>query len=106
MSQQGHSPNGLEERIRALFDPCPPGVPVCEPPEDSPYRLNSEIAEIPLEIPGASGAPEAEDAADAWLATPNAVFGGRCPRVFLDGTDEEQAFIEGVIESIEGGAFS
>ena len=92
----------LESRIRELF---------CENQDSGrtsnltgeckkPFCKRDSIEE--LNIPAAMGLPPM----DSWLDTPNPSFGGKCPRSFLDGTDEQGTFLSGIVDSIEDGAFS
>ena len=46
------------------------------------------------------------DAADEWLDMPSPTFGGQSPRHFLNGTESQRAFLAGIVDSIEDGAFS
>ena len=46
------------------------------------------------------------EAAAVWLNTPSPTFGGLCPKKFLEGTDDERAFFDGILSSLEDGAFS
>ena len=41
-----------------------------------------------------------------WLDTPNQRFGGGRPREFLDGDGRRRAFLSGVLDAIEDGAFT
>lgn len=101
-------PNGdqLRERIHVLFGVAPP--PEVPYDYDSPYAApDANIEEFDIQFPTADGAPvEPEKAEAIWLATPSPVFGGRCPRNLIDGTDEERAFLASILSSIEDGAFS
>ena len=111
-------------RIVTLF-----GAPVdtsaaAAPAPDSPYSAAAEVAEVePVDISEevvaflraqfgndrVAGELNPEAAAEAWLGTPNPAFGGLCPRDFLEeegATDDQQAFLNGVLSSLEDGAFS
>lgn len=101
----------LEMRIVALFGTvAPDGNAVTD--GNSPFDTTNELAafEIPLALTAPSDdvseEPDACEAAAQWLDTPNATFGGACPRTFLQGTEEERTFLAGIVASIEDGAFS
>ena len=92
----------LESRIRELF---------CENQDSGKASNYTEECNKPfsrqdpieiLSIDSVIGLP----LMDSWLDTPNPSFGGKCPRSFLDGTDEQRTFLSGIVDSIEDGAFS
>ena len=97
----------LVGRIQALFGgpsahddvvPLVAGSPYAEPGDSKPFDVD---------IPGFGTQPAApKDAAMAWLDTPNPTFGGLCPRLFVNGTDQQRAFLAAVLSSLEDGAFS
>ena len=41
-----------------------------------------------------------------WLDTPNQRFGGGRPREFLDGDGRRRAFLSGILDTIEDGAYT
>ena len=106
-------------RIVTLF-----GAPVdtsAAPAPDSPYSAAAEVEPVDIseEVVASlraqfgngrvAGELNPEAAAEAWLGTPNPAFGGLCPRDFLEeegATDDQQAFLNGVLSSLEDGAFS
>ena len=50
-----------------------------------------------------------EDAAqrvNQWLDTPNPLFGDKCPRAYMCGSEEERSFVERIVGAIEQGSFS
>ena len=109
MDQQAPPIDELKARIHALFRPDPPARSVEVPPADSPYCLAPTIGDFEVVIPEhvrQSAASDDQDPADAWLDTPSAVFGGDCPRDFLNGNDTKRTFLYGIVCSIEDGAFS
>jgi hypothetical protein len=62
--------------------------PSSGPPSRS--ELEGEVAEVVMH-PG------------LWLDTPNDLFGGRAPREFLDGGDEERALLHDVLQAARFG---
>ena len=74
---------------------------------DSPYVSSKHIESFDVELRGrdAESVDPAKIAA-AWLTTPNPSFGGLCPQNFMDGTDDQRAFLAAFLSSIEDGAFS
>ena len=96
----------LVERIRVLFG----GVP-CEPapaPPKSPYASTGGVDTFQVEDMPRSNAQPADpnEAANAWLNTPNPTFGGLCPKIYLHGKPDQRAFLDAVLSSLEDGAFS
>ncbi len=93
----------FSQRIDKLFGVGQDLDQAVEPPDlskevaDSLARFGISVAEKP----GPAAA-----AVRAWLDTPNPTFGGCCPRAFLNGTDDQKAFLDGVLSSLEDGAFS
>ena len=49
---------------------------------------------------------DADTLSNFWLDSPNPTFGGKCPRTFLNGNDEQQCFLSGIISGFEDGSFS
>ena len=105
-------PTQLEARIRRLLGGEERSWEEAPPPPVSPYRIapNVEEFDIPL-APGARVEEDLEvdterDAADEWLDMPSPTFGGQSPRYFLNGTESQRAFLAGIVDSIEDGAFS
>ena len=96
----------LFERIRALFGIVPRET--ATPTSDSPYASGDDIESFQIEhMPLAGGKPaDATEAATAWLNTPNPTFGGFCPKIYLDGSPDQRAFLDAVLTSLEDGAFS
>ena len=93
-------------RIAVLFGDAP-ASPVPDPPDGSPYSVAAQVQLFDIEIPDRELAPrDPAEAAAAWLNTPNPTFGGLCPQNFLNGTDDQRAFLDGVLSSLEDGAFS
>lgn len=73
----------------------------------SPYAAPDVPESFDIEIPGVRVQPaEPQDAATIWLNTPNPTFGGLCPKLFVNGTDQQRAFLDTVLSSLEDGAFS
>lgn len=99
-------------RIVALFGTTVPDGDAVTHDRSSPFDTTNELEafDIPLASatsPDSAGEePDACETAAKWLDTPNATFGGACPRAFLQGTDEERTFLAGIVASIEDGAFS
>ena len=96
-------PDRLYERVRILFG-VEPAHEADTPRQGSPYAPADDVETFEVPVPRA--ATETEDLADAWLSTPNPMFGGCCPQEFLDGDQEPRAFLESVLSSFEDGAFS
>ena len=95
----------LDQRLRVLFGVVP-GDAVAAP-ETSPYAAAEDAQPFDIPIPAGHAAPaDAKAALNAWLATPNPAFGGLCPGNFVDGTDDQKAFLAAFLSSIEDGAFS
>ena len=93
----------LRRRIDTLFG-------VAERPDTSPPDATSPVASADevecFTIPLPDPRPEATNpvhAANKWLDTPNATFGGLCPRNFLDGSAEQRAFLTNILSSLEDG---
>ncbi len=109
-----HPPPDIEQRIRILFGPAPAFA--ARPPDGSPYSAAAEVETVDISEAASLLAqfgngrvarePDPVAAADAWLDTPNPTFGGLCPRAFLRGTPKQRAFLDGVLSSLEDGAFS
>ena len=96
----------LLQRIDVLFGVVSTDQ-VPAPPVDSPYSICAPVQLFDIEIPDRKLAPrDPAEAAAAWLNTPNPTFGGLCPQNFLDGTDDQRAFLDGVLSSLEDGAFA
>lgn len=95
----------LIERIRVLFGVVPSHHSPDE--HDSPYASSEHVDSFDVGIAAveAESVDPAEIAA-AWLTTPNPSFGGLCPQNFIDGTDDQRAFLGSFLSSIEDGAFS
>ena len=94
----------LYERVRVLFG-VEPAQGVRTPDQaDSPYAPPDNVGTFEVQVPPA--ATEPEDLTDAWLSAPNPTFGGCCPREFLDGDQEQRAFLASILSSLEDGAFS
>ena len=108
-------------RIVTLFGASVDTPAAAPPAPDSPYSAAAEVepVEISEEVVASlrtqfgngrvAGELSPEAAVDAWLGTPNPTFGGLCPRYFLEeegATDDQQAFLNGVLSSLEDGAFS
>ena len=75
------------------------------PGANSPYAVANGIKTF--EVPGLPQAKcDAEDLTDAWLSTPNPTFGNHCPKEFLNGSQDQRAFLESILSSFEDGAFS
>lgn len=78
------------------------------------YGAAKRVKQLSVDVPAEAsthGHPKSqigggEHAASAWLHTPNPTFGGLSPECFLCGNDEQRAFFEGVLASLEDGAFS
>ena len=106
-----HPPPSIEDlsqRIDILFGVAEPVDRAPAPADDSP-DISEEVDAALLKHFGKGGAarkPDPSAAVDAWLDTPNPTFGGCCPRAFLNGTDDQKAFLDGVLSSLEDGAFS
>lgn len=95
----------LNKRLRVLFGVLPPDPDPA--PTGSPYAAGEDIEPFDIPIPAGGAEPaDAEAALDSWLATPNPSFGGLCPGNFVDGTDDQKAFLAAFLSSIEDGAFS
>ena len=114
---------GMPERSRivTLFGASVDTSAAAPPVPDSPYSAAAEVEPVDIsdEVVASlqaqfgngrvAGELSPEAAADAWLGTPNPTFGGLCPKEFLkenDATDKQQAFLNGVLSSLEDGAFS
>ena len=96
----------LIERIRVLF-----GVDRCEPeptPPNSPYASTGAADTFQVEyMPRSDVHPaDPDEAANAWLNTPNPTLGGLCPKICLHGNPEQRAILDAVLSSLEDGAFS
>ena len=108
----GPDKHSLETRIVALFGTTVPDGDAVTRDDASPFDTSNELEafDVPFvsdaSTDEAGGEPDGCKAAAKWLDTPNATFGGACPRAFLQGTDEERTFLAGIIASIEDGAFS
>lgn len=97
----------LFQRIRVLFGVVPADHAVPAPSTDSPYSVSAHIESFDVGIPDTGLRPDdPAKAAAAWLNTPNPTFGGLCPKTFIDSTDDQRAFLDGVLSSLEEGAFS
>ena len=97
----------LVRRIQALFGDRPAHDDMVPPIAGSPYVEPGDSKPFDIDIRGLGSRPaDPEDAARIWLDTPNPTFGGRCPKLFVDGTDEQRAFLDTVLSSLEDGAFS
>ena len=95
----------LFHRIRKLFGNGTPGPLMDDERGESPIHVeNLEPFEHNLNMPQGEQSMHGEPA-DRWLDTPNTSFGGRCPRSFLDGTEEERDLLLRIIESVADGAF-
>ncbi len=95
----------LTQRVRILFGVVSAG----HSPEghDSPYARSEHIENFDVAVAGVDAGPvDPAKIAAAWLATPNPSFGGLCPQNFIDGTDDQRAFLAAFLSSIEDGAFS
>ena len=95
----------LIERIRVFFGVVPTHHASDE--LDSPYISSENIDDFDVAI-AAVGTEPADPAkiAATWLTTPNPSFGGLCPQNFIDGNDDQRAFLAAFLSSIEDGAFS
>ena len=101
------SPEQLLERIHLIFGVA--DAPACPQQHESPYVPvpPGDIDDFDVQIAGSDAEPcDAEGVENAWLNTPNPLFGGLCPQILLHGTDDERAFLASVLSSIEDGAFS
>lgn len=97
----------LLQRIHVLFGVVPAEHAVPAPSADSPYSVSARVESFDVGIPDKRLKPDdPAKAAAAWLNTPNPTFGGLCPKIFIDGTDDQRAFLDGVLSSLEEGAFS
>ena len=95
----------LVERIRVLFGVVP--AYRSPPGHDSPYVSAEHIDDFDVAIAAAGSEPgDPSEIAAAWLTTPNPSFGGLCPQILIDGTDDQRAFLAAFLSSIEDGAFS
>ncbi len=78
------------------------------------YAASEKVEQLSVEGPTEASTNDhprplidgSEQAASAWLHAPNPTFGGLSPECFLCGDDEQRAFFEGVLASLEDGAFS
>ena len=97
-------PGRLHERVRVLFGVEPLQEASAPREADPAYSFAENIEAFKVSVPRAYVDPQ--DMTDAWLSTPNATFGGRCPQEFLDGDQDQRAFLESILSSLEDGAFS
>ena len=96
----------LFQRVRVLFGVVPADR-VQDQLGDSPYSSSGAVRSFDIELPGIALEPsDPAQSAAAWLNTPSPVFGGLCPKNFLDGSDDQRAFLDSVLRSLEDGAFS
>ena len=97
-------PSQLYQRVRMLFGVERAPTASHPPGADSPYAVNGDIRAFEVPIPQAECT--AENLTDAWLSTPNPQFGDHCPQEFLNGSQDQRAFLESILSSFEDGAFS
>lgn len=96
----------LVGRIQALFGRPPAHDDIVPLVAGSPYAEPGDSKPFDVDIPGFGTQTDPKDAATTWLDTPNPTFGGLCPRLFVNGTDQQRAFLDAVLSSLEDGAFS
>ena len=97
----------LVRRIQALFGDPPANDNIVPLIAGSPYAEPGDSKPFDIDIRGHGSRPaDPEDAATTWLNTPNPTFGGLCPKLFVDDTDQQRAFLDTVLSSLEDGAFS
>ena len=97
-------PNLLYKRVQILFGVEPPRAGLAPQDAASPYSSADHIETFVVRVPRANADPR--DMTTIWLSTPNATFGGRCPQELLDGDQDQRAFLESILSSLEDGAFS
>ena len=102
----GKETQHLIERIRVLFGVVPCAPTPAQP--NSPYASTGGVDTFQVEYMPLSDVHPADpnEAANAWLNTPNPTFGGLCPKIYLHGNPEQRAFLDAVLSSLEDGAFS
>ena len=97
----------LVRRIQALFGDPPATDNIVRLVAGSPYAEPGDSEPFDIDIPGLGSRPaDPEDGATTWLNTPNPTFGGLCPKLFVDGTDQQRASLDTVLSSLADGAFS
>ena len=97
-------PQVLYKRVKALFG-VKSNLEIQPPDEDSPYVSVGEIGTFDVDIPRVS-TNEPEDQTEYWLTTANSTFGGRCPKEYLYGSQDQRSFLASILSSLEDGAFS
>lgn len=98
-------PQALYKRVKALFG-VKSNLEILPPDEEeSPYVSVGEIGTFDVDIPQVS-TNEPEDQKEYWLTTPNSTFGGRCPKEYLYGSQDQRTFLASILSSLEDGAFS
>ena len=76
------------------------------PSNDSPYVSAPNDESFKIRVAQRARLLSENGFAETWLATPNPTFGGNSPQSFVNGTDEQRAFLDSILSSFEDGAFS
>lgn len=97
----------LLARIKVLFSASGPARASDGPAPSFLVLPEGDLPSFNIDLTPYEGEVTPPDEAMArWLDTPNQRFGGGRPREFLEGDGDERAFLSGVLDSIEDGAFT
>lgn len=99
--------NQLLARIKVLFGASEPVRAGDDSPQAFLVLPEGDVPSFGIDLTPYEGEVTPPDVAMArWLDTPNQRFGGCRPREYLEGDGRRRAFLSGVLDAIEDGAFT